>query len=185
MTAESKPKFPEPARVGLRQQLLLAAVDCSVGDMEKTFTAEELLLAAWKRDRAAWGLRGHENDHPDSEKIYKELDRVSVRGFGEPWIAGEGTPAHFPSYAGGFGGCKRSRWHESGSKGDGRKTFSRRGGSNSISPRNWRVDRRFIHAEVFAGCSLSDHAPIEVVFAPEQGLQLQGFDIDFNLFKKA
>lgn len=48
--------------------------------MEKSFTAEELLLAAWKRDRAAWGLRGHETEHPDSEKIYKELDRVSVRG---------------------------------------------------------------------------------------------------------
>jgi hypothetical protein len=80
MTEETKPRTPEPARVGLRQQLLLAALDCSEGDLEKTFTAEELLLAAWKRDRAAWGLRGHETDHPDSERIYKELDRVSVRG---------------------------------------------------------------------------------------------------------
>ncbi len=28
----------------------------------------------------AWGLRGHEDRFPDSEKIYKELDRVTVGG---------------------------------------------------------------------------------------------------------
>jgi hypothetical protein len=28
----------------------------------------------------AWGLRGHEKQHPDSEKIYVELDRASVGG---------------------------------------------------------------------------------------------------------
>lgn len=80
MTEEPDPKPNEPMRIGLRQQVLLAALECSGGDFQKTFTAEELLLAAWKRDRAAWGLRGHEAEHPDSEKIYKELDRVSVRG---------------------------------------------------------------------------------------------------------
>jgi len=74
------PDRQKPERVGLRQQVLLAAFDCAGGDLQKTFTAEELLLSAWKRDRAAWGLRGHETEHPDSEKIYKELDRVSVRG---------------------------------------------------------------------------------------------------------
>jgi hypothetical protein len=68
------------ARVGLRQQVLLAAMECSGGDLRKTFTAEELLLAAWKRDPMAWGLRGHESEHPDSERIYVELDRASVRG---------------------------------------------------------------------------------------------------------
>ena len=60
--------------------MLLAALDCSKGDLNSTFTAEELLLAAWKRDPMAWGLRGHEEQFPDSEKIYKELDRVSVGG---------------------------------------------------------------------------------------------------------
>lgn len=68
------------ARIGLRQQVLLAALQCSGGDTNKTFTAEELLLAAWKRDSVSWGLRGHEREHPDSEKIYKELDRASVKG---------------------------------------------------------------------------------------------------------
>lgn len=67
-------------RISLRQQVLLAALDCSGGDLEKAFTAEDLLLSAWKRDRLAWGLRGHELEHPDSEKIYTELDRASVKG---------------------------------------------------------------------------------------------------------
>jgi len=64
----------------LRQQVLLAALDCSGGDFDEIFTAEDLLLAAWKRDPLAWGLRAHERKHPDSEKIYKELDRVTVGG---------------------------------------------------------------------------------------------------------
>lgn len=67
-------------RVSLRQQVLLAAVECSGGDLNEVFTAEDLLLAAWRRDPMAWGLRGHENEHPDSEKIYVELDRVSMHG---------------------------------------------------------------------------------------------------------
>lgn len=58
----------------------MAAMDCCGGDLNKIFTAEDLLLAAWDRDRVEWGLRGHEYEHPDSEKIYKELDRVSVKG---------------------------------------------------------------------------------------------------------
>ena len=71
---------PKPIRTGLRQQVLLAALECSGADLERAFTAEDLLLAAWRRDPLAWGLRGHERTHPDSERIYKELDRVSVRG---------------------------------------------------------------------------------------------------------
>lgn len=67
-------------RVSLRQQVLLAALDCSNADLQKIFTAEDLLLAAWKRDPMAWGLRGHEREHPDSERIYIELDRASVGG---------------------------------------------------------------------------------------------------------
>jgi hypothetical protein len=68
------------ARIPLRQQVLLAALECCGGNFEKIFTAEDLLLAAWARDKVEWGLRGHEQEHPDSEKIYKELDRVSVKG---------------------------------------------------------------------------------------------------------
>jgi hypothetical protein len=48
--------------------------------MQLTFTAEDLLLAAWKRDPMAWGLQGHESEHPDSERIYVTLDRANVRG---------------------------------------------------------------------------------------------------------
>jgi hypothetical protein len=60
--------------IDLKRQLLLAAVDCSGGDTTKTFTFEELLVAAWKRDNQSWGLRGFEAQYPDSERIHRELD---------------------------------------------------------------------------------------------------------------
>ncbi len=61
--------------LGLRQQALVAAVRLTDGNPEKRFTAEELLVEAWRLDHAAWGLRGFEDHHPDAEKINKELNR--------------------------------------------------------------------------------------------------------------
>jgi hypothetical protein len=61
-------------RIGLRSQVLVAALDCSNGDLNQTFTSEDLLVAAWKRDPIAWGLRGYEHYYPDADKIHKELD---------------------------------------------------------------------------------------------------------------
>lgn len=61
-------------RGDLKTQLLEAAVECASGDVGKTFTFEELLVAAWKRDPVAWGLRGFEQDYPDSERIHREVD---------------------------------------------------------------------------------------------------------------
>jgi hypothetical protein len=60
--------------IDLKRQVLLAALDCSGGDLQKTFTFEELLVEAWKRDPLSWGLRGFEREHPDSERIHRELD---------------------------------------------------------------------------------------------------------------
>ncbi len=72
---------PKPGRrLGLRNQVLLAAFECSKGDLKAEFTAEDLLLTAWATDKSAWGLRGHESEHPDSERIYVELDRANVKG---------------------------------------------------------------------------------------------------------
>jgi hypothetical protein len=68
-----------PRRASLREQVLLAALDCSGSELEKTFTSEDLLVAAWKRDRLAWGLRGYEPDFPDNDKIHKELDGRGAR----------------------------------------------------------------------------------------------------------
>lgn len=68
------------SRVSLRQQVLQAALECSDGDLQKTFSPEDLLLAAWRRNPLAWGLRGHEREYPDSERLRMELDRASVRG---------------------------------------------------------------------------------------------------------
>ena len=61
--------------LGLRPQVLLAALACSDGDLKRTFTAEDLLIRAWEKNKSAWGLRGYEEQHPDPEKIYKELNR--------------------------------------------------------------------------------------------------------------
>lgn len=63
----------------LREQVLLAALDHSGGDLERTFTSEDLLVGAWKKDRLAWGLRGYEQDYPDVDKLRKELDSRGPR----------------------------------------------------------------------------------------------------------
>ena len=79
-----KQKADTPRRASLRQQVLLAALDCSGGDPEKSFTLEDLIVAAWKRDRFAWGLRGYEQEHPDGDRLRKEIDSRGAR---------EGTPS--------------------------------------------------------------------------------------------
>jgi hypothetical protein len=76
-----------PPKTDLRAQLLAAAVECSEGDTSRTFSSEELLIAAWRRDPLAWGLRGYEREHPDSNRIHRELDS---RGKDQQGIVGQG-----------------------------------------------------------------------------------------------
>lgn len=70
----------ETKGLGLKQQILLAALESSGGDRDKTFTMEDLLVRAWKKDKGAWGLRGYEDLYPDSDKIQKE---IGARGSGQ------------------------------------------------------------------------------------------------------
>lgn len=72
--------------LGLKQQVLLAALECSGGDCKKTFTAEELIVHAWRKDKRAWGLRGFEDQYPDANKMVKELDAHA----GKQGIVGQG-----------------------------------------------------------------------------------------------
>lgn len=58
----------------LKTKVLLAAYACSSGTLENAFTFEQLLVKAWEMDPVSWGLRGFEQDHPDSERIHRELD---------------------------------------------------------------------------------------------------------------
>lgn len=76
MSAERKKDTPR--RASLREQVLLAALDCSGSNLEKTFTSEDLLVAAWKKDPTAWALQGYP-EHPDNDKIHKELDGRGAR----------------------------------------------------------------------------------------------------------
>ncbi len=72
--------------LGLKQQILLAAFELSGRDPQKRVTAEELLVHAWERNKPAWGLRGFEQFHPDSSKLFKELDVHA----GKEGIVGQG-----------------------------------------------------------------------------------------------
>lgn len=65
----------EPRILNLKDQALLASLELSQGDLDKTFTAEELLVCAWEADKSSWGLRGFEQVHPDPEKMQKEVER--------------------------------------------------------------------------------------------------------------
>lgn len=73
--------------LGLKDQVLLAALACSSGNCDTTFTAEDLLVRAWENDKPAWGLRGYEQQYPDADKIHKEIDG---RGLANKGILGLG-----------------------------------------------------------------------------------------------
>lgn len=77
-------------RQDLRDQLLAAALRRSKGELDAEFSAEELLVEAWQADKQAWGLRGHENLYPDSDRITRELDS---RGKGQQGLVGQGLLA--------------------------------------------------------------------------------------------
>jgi hypothetical protein len=81
--------------MGLKPQLLLAALTCSGGEVRKTFTAEEMLIRAWERNKSAWGLRGYEDEHPDSEKIFKELNSRGSSGLVGQGLLEQVTPLVF------------------------------------------------------------------------------------------
>jgi hypothetical protein len=55
-------------------KVLLAAVELCRGQLNQNFTAEELSVAAWEKDKASFGLRSFENIYPDSNKLFKSID---------------------------------------------------------------------------------------------------------------
>jgi hypothetical protein len=57
----------------LNDKVLLASLKLSKGDIHNKFTAEELLVEAWKNDKTSFGLRGYENEYPDSNNLYTKL----------------------------------------------------------------------------------------------------------------
>lgn len=62
------------ATADLKRELLAAAASLIGADLRREFSFEELLVRAWERDYAPWGLRGFERQHPDSERLHRELD---------------------------------------------------------------------------------------------------------------
>ena len=58
----------------LADKVLLAAFTCAAGSDDNNFTAEALSVQAWKMDKNAFGLRGFEQEYPDSNKLFKSID---------------------------------------------------------------------------------------------------------------
>lgn len=52
------------------EQLLLAA-----SSFQGPFALTDLIVAAWERDKDFWGLRGREEDFPDSNKVHVLMAR--------------------------------------------------------------------------------------------------------------
>lgn len=74
----------QPGILSLADKLIIAAISMTDGSVKRDFTAEELVVAAWGEDQLAFGLRGFEGLHPDSNKVYTKLDGRSglvTRGF--------------------------------------------------------------------------------------------------------
>lgn len=64
----------EKNQLTLNDKVLLTSLFLSEGDIKKSFTAEDIVIKAWNDDKSAFGLRGHENDFPDSNKLFTKLD---------------------------------------------------------------------------------------------------------------
>jgi hypothetical protein len=65
------------------QKLLLAAFDLQ--RTKKTFSAEELVMAAWSRFPDTFGLQGFESKHPDSNKVlWRIMGKKGLRATG--WL---------------------------------------------------------------------------------------------------
>jgi hypothetical protein len=76
-------------QLNLNEKVLLAAKAVSGGNVEKDFTAEDLVVAVWKQDPQAFGLRGHEQNYPDSNKVYTKIDGKSGL-VAKGWLAKHG-----------------------------------------------------------------------------------------------
>lgn len=59
--------------LSLNDKILIAALKLSGGDIRSEFTAETLLIEVWAGDKSAFGLRGYEDNYPDSNNLYVKL----------------------------------------------------------------------------------------------------------------
>lgn len=73
--------------LGLKDQVLLAAVELAGGDCKKEFTMEDLAVCVWKKNKRQWGLRGYEERYPDADKLQKE---IGTRGKNQKGIVDRG-----------------------------------------------------------------------------------------------
>lgn len=60
--------------LSIKDKVLLAALKCTGGNIEQSFTAEQLIVTAWEMDKSAFGLRGFEEKYPDSNRLFTNTD---------------------------------------------------------------------------------------------------------------
>ncbi len=66
------------------EKILLAAYDLE-NDGETPFTAERLIVEAWRNDKGAFGLQGYSDDFPDSNRVLTKI--TGSEGLkGKGWI---------------------------------------------------------------------------------------------------
>lgn len=86
-----------PKRLSLDEEVLLAASDFESND-QPTFTAEDLVIAAWKKFPDSFGMEGHPQ-YPDSNRVYTKL--MGKKGLvGRGWLAKVGEKRYQLSEAG-------------------------------------------------------------------------------------
>ncbi|MBW1998608.1 MAG: hypothetical protein JRJ29_11660 [Deltaproteobacteria bacterium] len=64
--------MPNYNRLNVSDKLLLAAYDLEQSS-QRPFSAEDLVVAAWKRFPDAFGLAGYGSLHPDSNRVFAEI----------------------------------------------------------------------------------------------------------------
>ena len=57
----------------IAEKIMLGALKCSEENQKTPFTFEELVLATWKIDKNTFGLRGFEENYPDSHKLHPNV----------------------------------------------------------------------------------------------------------------
>jgi hypothetical protein len=88
---------PVPKRLSLDEEVLLAAADFGINS-QAAFTAEDLVIATWKKFPDSFGMEGYSN-YPDSNRVYTKL--MGRKGLvGRGWLVKVGEKRYQLSEAG-------------------------------------------------------------------------------------
>lgn len=73
-TERQTPSRPERAELTVRQKIFVAAA--SLAGQVETFTTEDLVVKVWQLFPESFSLRGHDERHPDSNRVLAKLSGI-------------------------------------------------------------------------------------------------------------